>query len=72
MQLQDRVALVTGGRRIGADVALGSAARGADVALCYRESRAEAEATAHAIVKLGRRAQWCRPISARPRTAGAR
>ena len=56
MQLQDRVALVTGGKRIGAEVALALAARGADLALCYRESRAEAEATAHAIVKLGRRA----------------
>ena len=38
-------------------MALALAARGADVALCYRESRAEAEATAHAVVKLGRRAQ---------------
>jgi NAD(P)-dependent dehydrogenase (short-subunit alcohol dehydrogenase family) len=55
MQLQDRVVLVTGGKRIGADVALALAARGADIALCYRESRAEAEATAHAVVKLGRR-----------------
>jgi NAD(P)-dependent dehydrogenase (short-subunit alcohol dehydrogenase family) len=57
MQLHDRVVLVTGGKRIGADVALALAARGADIALCYRESRTEAEATAHAVVKLGRRAQ---------------
>jgi NAD(P)-dependent dehydrogenase (short-subunit alcohol dehydrogenase family) len=57
MQLHDRVVLVTGGKRIGADIALALAARGADIALCYRESRTEAEATAHAVVKLGRRAQ---------------
>jgi NAD(P)-dependent dehydrogenase (short-subunit alcohol dehydrogenase family) len=57
MQLHDRVVLITGGKRIGADIALALAARGADVALCYRESRAEAEATAHAVVKLGRLGQ---------------
>ena len=57
MQLHDRVVLITGGKRIGADIALALAARGADVTLCYRESRAEAEATAHAVVKLGRRGQ---------------
>ncbi len=57
MQLHDRVVLITGGKRIGADIALALAARGADVALCYRESRAEAEATAHAVVQLGRRGQ---------------
>ena len=57
MQLHDRVVLITGGKRIGADIALALAARGANLALCYRESRAEAEATAHAVVKLGRRGQ---------------
>ena len=57
MQLHDRVVLMTGGKRIGADIALALAARGADVAMCYRESRTEAEATAHAVRKLGRRAQ---------------
>jgi NAD(P)-dependent dehydrogenase (short-subunit alcohol dehydrogenase family) len=57
MQLHDRVVLVTGGKRIGADIALALAARGADIALCYRESRTEAEATAHAVVRIGRRAQ---------------
>jgi NAD(P)-dependent dehydrogenase (short-subunit alcohol dehydrogenase family) len=57
MQLHDRVVLVTGGKRIGADIAVALAARGADVALCYRESRAEAEATTYAVVKLGRRGQ---------------
>jgi NAD(P)-dependent dehydrogenase (short-subunit alcohol dehydrogenase family) len=60
MNLQDTVALVTGGKRIGADVALALAARGADVALCYRESRSSAEATAQAIARLGRRAELIR------------
>jgi NAD(P)-dependent dehydrogenase (short-subunit alcohol dehydrogenase family) len=57
MQLQDRVALVTGGKRIGSDVAVALASRGADVGLCFRHSRAEAEATAQAVVRLGRRVQ---------------
>ena len=57
MQLQDRVALVTGGKRIGSDVAVALASRGADVGLCFRHSRAEADATARAVVRLGRRIQ---------------
>jgi len=60
MHLQDRVALVTGGKRIGSDVALALAARGADIALCYRASRTEAEETAQAVVRMGRRAQLVR------------
>jgi len=42
--LTDRVALITGGKRIGAVVAAALAARGADVAVSYARSRAEAEA----------------------------
>jgi NAD(P)-dependent dehydrogenase (short-subunit alcohol dehydrogenase family) len=57
MQLQDRVALVTGGKRIGSAVAVALASRGADVGLCFRHSRAEAEATAQAVVRVGRRIQ---------------
>jgi NAD(P)-dependent dehydrogenase (short-subunit alcohol dehydrogenase family) len=57
MQIQDRVALVTGGKRIGSDVAVALASRGADVGLCFRHSRAEADATARAVVRLGRRIQ---------------
>jgi len=56
MDLQDRVALITGGRRIGAVVATELARRGADVALVYRTSRAEADETADAVRDLGRRA----------------
>jgi len=52
----DRVALLTGVKRIGAVVATELARRGADVALVYRTSRAEADETADAVRALGRRA----------------
>ncbi|MEZ5316719.1 MAG: SDR family NAD(P)-dependent oxidoreductase [Vicinamibacterales bacterium] len=55
MTLQDRVVLLTGGRRIGAVVAEAVARRGADVALSYRSSREEADATAEVVRALGRR-----------------
>ena len=56
MELIDRVALITGGRRIGAVVAIELARKGADVAVVYRSSRAEAEETATALRALSRRA----------------
>jgi NAD(P)-dependent dehydrogenase (short-subunit alcohol dehydrogenase family) len=56
MEFAGRAALVTGGKRIGAAVAAGLAARGMDVALCYNRSRQEAEAAAAAIEALGPRA----------------
>jgi len=56
MNLQNTAALVTGGRRIGAAVALELARRGASVALTFNRSRDEAERTASAIRELGRRA----------------
>jgi NAD(P)-dependent dehydrogenase (short-subunit alcohol dehydrogenase family) len=56
MELSDRVALITGGKRIGSVVATELARRGADVALVYRSSRTEAEETADAVRGLGRRA----------------
>jgi NAD(P)-dependent dehydrogenase (short-subunit alcohol dehydrogenase family) len=55
MDLSKRVALVTGGKRIGAVVAIEMARRGADIGLCYNRSRDEAETTAKAIRDLGRR-----------------
>ena len=55
MELAGRVALITGGRRIGAVVASELARGGADVALVYRRSRAEAEETADSLRALGRR-----------------
>ena len=56
MELANRVALITGGKRIGSVVATELARGGADVALVYRSSRAEAEETAKAVSALGRRA----------------
>lgn len=56
MELPGRVALITGGRRIGVVVATELARHGADVALVYRHSRGEAEETADAVRAFGRRA----------------
>jgi NAD(P)-dependent dehydrogenase (short-subunit alcohol dehydrogenase family) len=66
MNLEDRAALVTGGRRIGAVVAEELARRGADVALCYRRSRDEAERAAGRVRALGRRAAVIQADLSRP------
>jgi len=70
MQITGRGIVITGGKRIGADVALALASRGADVALVFNRSRAEADAAAAAIVALGRRgfvlhADLADPVSCR-------
>jgi NAD(P)-dependent dehydrogenase (short-subunit alcohol dehydrogenase family) len=51
-----KVVLITGGKRIGAVVAAALANAGADVALVYNRSRAEADETAAAVRAEGRRA----------------
>ena len=56
MDLTDKVALITGGRRIGAVIATELARRGAHAAIVYRASRTEAEETAAAVRALTRRA----------------
>ena len=56
MQLTDRVVLITGARRIGAVIAAAVAARGADVALAYNQSKAEADEAAEVVRGRGRRA----------------
>ena len=56
MLLDDRVALITGGKRIGLVVARELAERGVDVALTYARSKAEAEEGAQTVRALGRRA----------------
>lgn len=56
MELANRVALITGGKRVGAVVAEQLARSGADVALVYRRSKANAEETADAVRVQGRRA----------------
>jgi 3-oxoacyl-[acyl-carrier protein] reductase len=58
MQLNDRVALVTGASRdVGRHIALSLAAEGASVAVHYRNSRPEAEAVVAEIGKLGGKAK---------------
>ena len=56
MDLTDKAALITGGRRIGAVVATELARKGAHVAVVYRASRKEAEETAGTLRSMGRRA----------------
>ena len=56
MDLSNKAALITGGKRIGAVVAMELAKHGADIGLCYNRSREEAETTADAIRALGRQA----------------
>lgn len=56
MDFLNRVALVTGSRRIGAVVATTLARRGADVAVVYNRSKSEADAAAADVRAMGRRA----------------
>ena len=56
MQLTNKVALITGGKRIGAVVAETLARAGVDVALVYNRSLAEAAETEAAVKAIGRRA----------------
>jgi NAD(P)-dependent dehydrogenase (short-subunit alcohol dehydrogenase family) len=56
MTLADRVALITGGKRIGLAVARELAARGVDIAFTYARSKPEAEEGASIVRAAGRRA----------------
>lgn len=56
MQLNGRVALITGAKRVGAVVAAAMADRGADVALTYNHSEREANEAAAEVRARGRRA----------------
>ncbi len=56
MPLSNKTVLITGGKRIGAVVALELARRGMDVALSYQRSKDEAEATAATVRAASRRA----------------
>jgi len=55
MDLIDRAALITGGKRIGAAVAIDLAGRGMHLALSYNRSQNEAEEAADAVRSAGRR-----------------
>jgi len=69
--LDSRIALVTGGRRIGQVVAEEFARAGADVALTYRSSLQEAEETAARVRALGRRAIVIQADVSRPEDCAA-
>jgi NAD(P)-dependent dehydrogenase (short-subunit alcohol dehydrogenase family) len=56
MNLENRVVIITGSKRIGRIVAHQLAARGADIALSYRGSKPEAEQTVSDVAARGRRA----------------
>src|SRR5262245_5370217 len=66
-RLEGRIALVTGGGRgIGRGIVLEFAREGADVAVVFRRDRDAAEATAHEVETLGRRAVIVRADVADP------
>jgi NAD(P)-dependent dehydrogenase (short-subunit alcohol dehydrogenase family) len=56
MKLLDRAVLITGGKRIGAEIAVDLARRGMDVALSFNRSQEEADQAAAAVRAAGRRA----------------
>ena len=66
MDLTDKVALITGGKRIGLVVAEQLALRGADVALGYARSRPAAEEAAAKVRAAGRRAAVVQADLAKP------
>jgi pteridine reductase len=71
-ELTGTVALVTGGAvRVGREIARALAEAGADVAIGYRRSAAEARATVRELETRGVRAVALRADLARPREAGA-
>ena len=66
MEVAGKVALITGGARIGQAVAEALARRGCALALTYRSSRAAAEAAAAAAREAGARSAWLFAIHAAP------
>ena len=71
MDLTNTVALITGGKRIGAVVARELAARGVDVALSYARSKAEAEQAAESVRAAKRRAATFAADLSQPDAAAA-
>lgn len=69
MDLKDKVALITGGKRIGRVVATQLAAHGMDVALSYARSQAEAKEAAAGVRAAGRRAAIFQADLAQPDAA---
>jgi NAD(P)-dependent dehydrogenase (short-subunit alcohol dehydrogenase family) len=56
LNIANKVALITGSKRIGSSVGLMLAEKGADVVLTFNRSREEAESTVEKILQMGRRA----------------
>jgi NAD(P)-dependent dehydrogenase (short-subunit alcohol dehydrogenase family) len=66
LDLLNKAALITGGRRIGRVIAIELAARGVDVAMTYARSRDEAESAAQKVRDAGRRAAVIQADLAQP------
>jgi NAD(P)-dependent dehydrogenase (short-subunit alcohol dehydrogenase family) len=66
MNLDGKVAIITGGKRIGRVVAQALAARGANLVLSYRGSKKEADETVADVERAGRRASTIVADVARP------
>jgi NAD(P)-dependent dehydrogenase (short-subunit alcohol dehydrogenase family) len=71
MDLTSRVVLLTGAKRIGAEIAAAVAAAGADVAIAYRSSAAEANDVVAHVGRLGRRAIAVQADVSRPEACDA-
>ena len=71
MDLLNKAALITGGKRIGVVVARELAARGVDVAFSYARSKAEAEEAAAIVRAAGRRAAVIQTDLSRPEACAA-
>ena len=71
MELTNKVALITGGKRIGLVVARELAAHGVDVGLAYARSKAEAEEAADMVRAAGRRSATFAADLSRPEAAPA-
>jgi NAD(P)-dependent dehydrogenase (short-subunit alcohol dehydrogenase family) len=71
VNLPGKVALITGGKRIGLVVAEQLAQRGADVALSYARSRPEAETAAERVRAAGRRAAILQADVSKPEACDA-
>lgn len=66
MDLTGRVALITGGRRMGESIARALATRGMDIALTFKRSRTDADAAGEVVTGAGRRAMTLQADLTRP------